>query len=135
MSEVNRRQGDSGMTNEQLYKMAIEPRLKAILNEISELKEANTAEHGSLTEAVDKVHGRVFVSNGQKALTVEVAENRDAIEELKKVSHAPRMGRQKLAVDGLKVGGGASGLVIIHAVWQFVTAHWTQWFPPSGAGQ
>ncbi len=115
------------MTNEELYKMAIEPQLKTIIGELHELKKTNAKQHNDLTKEVGKVHDRMFVTNGEKAITVSIKEHEAAIEQLKAVAHEPTMGRRRIAKDAAKVGGGASGLAIIHAVYQFIATHWHEW--------
>jgi len=132
-AQLNRRHGGSGMTNEELYKMAIEPQLKALTASVEKLEKSNTDQHIALGAKVEQVHDRVFTTNGEKALTVVAQEHEEEIDKLRKMAHHPRMGRQRLAADGVKVSGAAALFMFLNKAFTFLGEHWHIWFPQGGA--
>ena len=120
------------MTNEELYKHSIEPQLKLMTLSIDTLTKQNAEQHRLLSGDLRIVSDRVFKTNGKKALVVEAAENREDIDELKRMSHEPTMGRARLRANGVKVGGTAGLVLIIERLVAFVCSHWQGWFPPNG---
>jgi MOSC domain-containing protein YiiM len=120
------------MTNEELYKMAIEPQLKSLTESVKKLEHSNTQQHVALGAKVTQVFDRVFTTNGEKALTVVAQEHSEEIETLKGMAHHPRMGRQRLATDGVKLSGAAALFMFLNKAFAFLGEHWHIWFPQGG---
>ncbi len=123
MSEhtIDRRKGEKGMTNEDLYNLVLEPRLQTMELAIKALAEVNGSEHAHFCANLDKVIQRLFMSNGRPALTVQVDNAEKNIAKLMKVSHEPTMGRRRVVQDGAKIGGGSViGAAIYGAIQAFI---------------
>ena len=114
-----------------MIERVIAPSLGELTGAIDLLKTANSSEHATLTLKVNemelkvnKTYGRLFISNGERAL---VEEHRDVVEDiikLKKVSHAPTMSRQRITQDGLKITGGVGIFALLNAACGYMATNW-----------
>ena len=123
---TDRRQGDSGMSVEELYNWRIGPQLEAMTEAMQKLEKSNTEQHEALGEKVAVVHNRVFTTNGEPALTVVAKQHTEDIKELQKIAHEPTMGKRRYAEDSVKVGSGVGLAGMVYGLFKLTIAKLTE---------